>query len=206
VVERALRPLAEAMGCDVSTARDPMPFQDLRVDVLGLARVRDRADTEFPDIFVDAAERVFGARPELTINRLAMDPTGRIWPEAAVQDLYLRRARLTAAPLGVQLRQVLRILNTCTDVGLELVPEAAAVLQEHVERLRNAEQFRREACDQFVESQVRRMLTGPSGKGAGPKPGSAGHLRETLMDLLRKERPESYTLGHLGRDAGRAPR
>lgn len=146
-----LFPLANALGHETSVFYDPVPFGAVVVDVLGLMPVKDIYGQIYPDIFVDANQRIFNARPELTVNQLALDTEGKVWPISAVHDLNNRTARLTEAPLGVHLRQVLRAMWTCKQLNLMLIPKSAQEMTVHLQTLENPRLFEKEVIEQDTQ-------------------------------------------------------
>jgi hypothetical protein len=153
-LKSSLFPLAKALGHETPVFYNPVPFGAVVVDVLGLMPVKDINGQIYPDIFIDANQRVFNARPELSVNQLALDSEGKVWPISAIHDLNNRTARFTEAPLGVHLRQVLRAIWTCKRLELMLIPESAKKMILHLQTLENPRFFEKE----FVEQDTQKFL------------------------------------------------
>ena len=160
-----LRPLAAALGLETSAFYDPVPFREVTIDVLGLAPVTDDGGRAFPDVFVDANQRIFSARPELSVNQLMLDSDRNVWPISGIEDLNGRVGRAAEAPLPMHLRQILRALRTSENIGLTLTRETAKKMIAHLQLLENPLRFRKE----MREEDALRLLQGLIGDLGGER-------------------------------------
>lgn len=169
-----LRPLAAALGHQVCSLYEPLPFRSLTVDTLGLRPIKDLGGQIYPDIFVDVNERVFNTRPELTVNQLVLSTEAKVWPVSGVQDLNNRMGRLTEAPLGIHLRQALRALRTCKQFNLTLTPESAQKILAHLLALQDPRLFEKELFEEDTQQLFGELTNAELVKAAGP--GMSGTL------------------------------
>ena len=153
-LEQALQPLAAALGTAVDAFHEPLRFGSLTIDLVGLVLARDARGRLFPDVFVSRTGNIFGARPALSINRMWLDLEGRIRPTDAVLDLRSRIARLTAAPLPVTARQLLRALRYIEELRLHPSPQCIGQLRDAVLRLCDSTRFAIETTGRFVEAEI----------------------------------------------------
>lgn len=131
LVSEKLTPLAIALKCDVEQFLKPIIYEGVTIDVLGLNIVEDDLGICHPDIFVDHDGFIFGARPDLTVNRLAIDTEGRIWPDSHVSDCQAHIARFTDAPLPMRLRQVVRALHVSQKLKLKFATQSITLLTNY---------------------------------------------------------------------------
>jgi hypothetical protein len=155
---RALHPFAKVLGCEINAFYDPLPFEGAMIDMLGLIPVEDMSGQKYPDIFVDANGKLFNARPELTVNQLVLSNDGRIWPSLGIHDLNDHVARITKAPMGIHLRQVIRVLRTCKRFNLTLTQESATILSNHLRLLQELHRFQREITEEDTLSLIHDIL------------------------------------------------
>jgi hypothetical protein len=182
----ALRDLSAALGLDVCRLVEAVPVRDVTVDILGLVPVQTTSGDEIPDIFVDSHGRLFGARPELTVNRIGMDANGHIWPDSHVSDLRRRIADFTPAPLRPRLRQVVRALLFCLELDLELSGPAAEALQAWFTQMEEEELLRSDLSDPCVLPLLARIERQPR-RGAGIR--VAQRYCRTVLDLVHNVPP-----------------
>jgi hypothetical protein len=177
--------LAEILQCGLPDLHEARSYRNTQVDVLGLCPVTDFQGRVFPDIFVAEDDAVFNSTPELTINQIAMDGRGRIWPTAHVEDLIRRRARFTDAPLGIRLRQFLRSILAIRRFCLVPTAETAAILSGYMtgawERHNVENELEEENAAELLRS-VRRLTERDSGFRL---PEACGMSHETLDAFLR---------------------
>jgi hypothetical protein len=159
-----LRRLAAALGCPPQAMVDPVPFAGSYIDVLGLTCVIGAGERVFPDVFVDTENRLFNARPELSVNQIMMNANGTIWPGEAVSDLRNGVAKFKDAPLGIRLRQVLRALRTCRDLDLRPTNRPLHIMYEHLLSLEDE----RVLNEQLKEDDTLRLLQDLLGTSSDP--------------------------------------
>jgi hypothetical protein len=179
-LEEALAPLASVLQCRAWDFMEPVPFETCRLDVLGLYAVQDEAGVTYPDIFVDRSEVLFGATPELTVNRLWLDCEGVVLPTQSLTDLKRRVARFTSAPQSIRFRQVLRAFRTCAHYDLALCEEAADTIRNCLIRLDEVEFSRREMADDDTLALLREIFPAAA-NGAGI---SFAEIKEEILRLI----------------------
>lgn len=130
-VRNLLKPLAEVLSCQVDAFLGPVHYEGTTIDVLGLYVVEDDLQVFYPDVFVDSGGMIFGARPELTVNRIALDAEGKIWPESHIDDCRLQVARFTDAPLAPGLRQIVRALYISIEFDLKFTDSSLSLLKKY---------------------------------------------------------------------------
>lgn len=152
IMWEALAPLAKLLGCGVNDfcQDDGVTFRNTTVDLLGLVPVENSVGVRYPDIFVDSHKYVFGAYPELTVNRIAINGDGEVWPELHVTHLQERIGIFTTGLLEIDLFRILRALRTCVRFDLSLESQAVDTIEKHLHLLQNSEQFRQEAADRRI--------------------------------------------------------
>jgi hypothetical protein len=160
-IRKQLKPLAKALKCDVETFYRPINYEEISIDILGLYIVEDNSQTCYPDIFVDSDDKIFGAQPELTVNRIAIDIDGRIWPDSHINDCRLRMARFTNAPLPPSLRQIVRAFYVANKFNLKFSNCSLLVLkdyfQNHTSESLLAEELKEENTLNLIKS-LQRLL------------------------------------------------
>lgn len=126
--------LAKILYCKTDAFLGPVTYQTIPIDLLGLYTVQDGSQTLYPDIFIDSEKRIFGARPELTLNRIAINAEGKVWPASHVNDCLSRIGRFTEAILPLRLRQGLRAMYFTHLFKLELTPGTLLRLKDFLEK------------------------------------------------------------------------
>lgn len=147
-MNKVLVPLTGLLNCgrrDFCT-EDGIPFKNTTVDLLGMVVVEDTSGMCYPDIFVDSRNDIFGAYNELSVNRIAIDRNGEIWPELNISHLQNRVGSLAKGPLGINLRVILRALRTCKYLNLRLESEAVGEMMDYLHS-RGIESFNHELSD-----------------------------------------------------------
>jgi len=160
IMWEALAPLAKLLGCSVNDfcQDNGVTFRNTTVDLLGLVPIENSVGIRYPDIFVDSHKRVFGAYPELTVNRIAISGSGEVWPELHVTHLQERVGSFTDGLLGIDLFRILRALRTCIRFGLSLESQAVGIIEKHLYLLQNSEQFHQEASDKRILPIMRQVF------------------------------------------------
>jgi hypothetical protein len=183
-----LHPLAVALGVQAYSFYEPLIFKSLTIDVLGLNPIKDSCGQIYPDIFIDVNQRLFNARPELTVNQLILSADANVWPVAGVQDLNNRVGRLTDAPLSIHLRQVLRTLWTCKLLGLTLTYESAKEIFDHLRVLRDPRLFENELLEEDTQQLLDRLVSVHFTKSAALAMSSSLAAIASLVEAYSKTR------------------
>ncbi|PKP61252.1 MAG: hypothetical protein CVT88_00595 [Candidatus Altiarchaeales archaeon HGW-Altiarchaeales-1] len=156
IIQKELFKLDNILNCKIDDfiEKGSVPFGNTTIDILGLVVVKDKREQLFPDIFIDNNNQIFGAYSELTINRLALDFEGNIWPTDYIEHIYNNIGYLTNGVLGIDFYRILRIFKTCELLNTKLDYNVSIQITDYLKKLRNPNRF----LDEIKDNRVLPML------------------------------------------------